>query len=93
MPKGKKIVIREINLKKAVVTKAIWFGLIGLALGIFAALGVVAIPFVGIYGAIGLIIITPVLAAVAAAICTAICVAALNYALKISGGFEIQAEY
>ena len=93
MAKGKKIVIREINLKKAVVTKAICFGLLGLVLGIFAALGVVAIPIVGLYGAIGLIILTPVLAAVAAAIGTTICVAALNYALKMSDGFEIQAEY
>ncbi|MEM2974340.1 MAG: hypothetical protein QW112_01800 [Candidatus Micrarchaeia archaeon] len=93
MPKTKKIVIREINLKKAVITKTIWFGLIGLVLGIISALGMLSIPILGVYGAIGLIVLTPVLFAVCAAICTAICVTALNYGLKYSDGFEVSAEY
>jgi len=93
MPKAKKIVIREINLKKAVIVKSIWAGIIGLILGIIAALGVLPIPILGVYGAIGLIIFTPVLFIIAAAICTAICVTAMNYGLKYADGFEITAEY
>jgi len=93
MAKAKKIIVREINLKKVVIAKAIFCGIIGLILGIIAALGVLPIPILGVYGAIGLIILTPVLFAIVSAICTAICVTAMNYGLKYSDGFEIKAEY
>jgi hypothetical protein len=93
MPKGKKIVVREINLKKAVMVHAIMAGLIGLVIGVINALGMLPIAIVGVYGAIGVIVLTPVIFAVGAAIMTAVCVAALNYGLKYSDGFEIKAEY
>ena len=91
--KGKKIVIREINLKKAVIVKAIWMGALGLILGVIAALGVLPIPVLGVFGAIGLVILTPIVFAILSAICTAICVMAINLGLKYADGFELEVEF
>jgi len=93
MAKAKKIVVREINLKKAVISHTIFAGIIGLVLGIVAAIGLLPIPLVGVYGAIGIILLNPLIFAVVSALCTALCVVALNFGLKYSDGFEILAEY
>ena len=97
--KGKKIVVKGVDIKKATLAGGVFFGLIGLVGSILLALGLAAPPVfllpmsIGALGGIVLIIAGTAVSAIMGAINGFLLSVFLNYALKVSDGFDIQADY